>query len=172
LTGKVDKIGGKLGKEGKVTLLAGGKRGTGFGNGSNEGFVISEKGEKSTFQEKTEVTDCEVGCQQFPVKGRVTGFSGRKLVGEKSERLPRTTCPLLQHSAHMGIRGVCGKGKDGRRIGMMEWNSRSQKGFCSLKGGIHGWGPLKRLLVGTGISERTQDMSNAWQETAIEIEHA
>jgi hypothetical protein len=151
----MDKSGGKLGKEGKVALLAGGERCTGFGNGCNEGLVVSEKGENSAFQEKTEVTDCEVGCQQLPVKGRVTGFSGRKFVGEKSEGLPRTTCPLLQHSAHMGIRCVRGEGKDRRRIGMMEWNSRSQKGFCGLKGGIHGWGPLKRLLVGTGISERT-----------------
>jgi hypothetical protein len=66
-----------------VTLLAGGKRGASFGNGRNEGFVISEKGEKSAFKEKTEVADGEVGCQQLPVESGVAGFSGGKFVGEK-----------------------------------------------------------------------------------------
>jgi hypothetical protein len=41
-----------------------------------------------------------------------------------------------------------------------------------MKGGIHRGGPLKRLLVRTGISEGTEDMGNAREETAIEIEHA
>jgi hypothetical protein len=55
---------------------------------------------------------------------------------------------------------------------MMEGNSRGQQILCSMKGRIHGGGPLERLLTRTGISERTEDMSNARQETAIEIEHA
>ncbi len=41
---KVGKVKVRLRKEGKVTLLAGGKRSAGLGKGSNEGFVVSEKG--------------------------------------------------------------------------------------------------------------------------------
>ncbi len=33
----------KLGKEGKMTLLAGGKGSAGLGKGSNQGFVVSEE---------------------------------------------------------------------------------------------------------------------------------
>jgi hypothetical protein len=45
--------------------------------------VISKKGEKSTFKEKTKVADGEVGSQELTVKGGVAGFSRRKFVGEK-----------------------------------------------------------------------------------------
>jgi hypothetical protein len=45
----VRKVGGEFRKEGKVTLLAGGKRCACFGNGGNKRFVISKEGEKTTF---------------------------------------------------------------------------------------------------------------------------
>ncbi len=63
--------------------------------------MISEKGEKSAFKEETEVADCEVGCQQLTVKSGVACFSGGEFVGERGERLPRTSGSLLQHSPHM-----------------------------------------------------------------------
>jgi hypothetical protein len=39
----------ELGKEGKVTFLAGGKGGTGLGNGSDEGFAVGEENKKTIF---------------------------------------------------------------------------------------------------------------------------
>jgi hypothetical protein len=58
----VGKSGGELGKEGKVTSLSGGKWGASFGNGGDQGFVISEQGEQTAFKEKPEVADGKVGC--------------------------------------------------------------------------------------------------------------
>ncbi len=63
-----------------MTLLTGGKRGASFGNGCNEGFVISEQGEKMAFKEEAEVADGEVGCQQFSVESGEAGFSGGKFM--------------------------------------------------------------------------------------------
>jgi hypothetical protein len=92
---KVGESGGKLREEGKVTLLTRGKGSASFGNGRDKGFVIREEGEKTTFEEKTEVADSKVGSQQFTVKGGVSSFSGRKFVGKESKRLPGTTGFLL-----------------------------------------------------------------------------
>jgi hypothetical protein len=39
----------ELGKEGKVTFLAGGKGGTGLGNGSDERFAVGEESKRTTF---------------------------------------------------------------------------------------------------------------------------
>jgi hypothetical protein len=39
----------ELGKEGKMTFLAGGKGGTGLGNGSDEGFKVGEESKGTTF---------------------------------------------------------------------------------------------------------------------------
>jgi hypothetical protein len=72
----------------------------------------------------------------------------------------------------MRVRGVRGEGQDSRRNGVMEWNSRSQKGFGSLEGRSHDWGPKKRMLGGTGISERAENVSNARKEATVEIKHA
>jgi hypothetical protein len=55
---------------------------------------------------------------------------------------------------------------------MMEWNSRSEKGFGSLKSGIHGRRPVKRILGGAGIRQGTENMGNGRKESAIEVEHA
>jgi hypothetical protein len=94
-TRKVGESGGEFREEGKVTLLTGGKGSASFGNGGDKGFVVREEGEKTTFKEETEVTDSKVGSQQFTVKGGVTSFSRRELVGEESKRLPGTTGFLL-----------------------------------------------------------------------------
>jgi hypothetical protein len=53
----VRESGGKFRKEGKVTLLARGKRGASLGNGCHEGFVISEQGKRTALKEETEVAD-------------------------------------------------------------------------------------------------------------------
>jgi hypothetical protein len=90
-------------------------------------------------------------------------------MGEKGEGLPGTTGFLLQHGSHMRFRCICGEGEDSRVNGMMEWDSRSQKGFGSVKSGVHGRSPLKRVLGGTGISEWTENMSNGRKESAIEV---
>jgi hypothetical protein len=58
----VGKSGGELQKEGKVSLLPGGKRGASFGNGSDKGFVVGELGEQTTLKEEAEVADGKVGC--------------------------------------------------------------------------------------------------------------
>jgi hypothetical protein len=57
----VGKSGGELRKEGKVTLLAGGKWSASLGNGSDQGFVIREQGEQTAFKEEKEVADSKVG---------------------------------------------------------------------------------------------------------------
>jgi hypothetical protein len=90
-------------------------------------------------------------------------------VGEKSEGLPGTTGFLLQHSSHVRVRGVRDKGQNSRRNGMMEWDSRSQEGFGSVKGRVHVRSPMKRMLGGTGISERTENVSNGRKKSAIEV---
>jgi hypothetical protein len=90
-------------------------------------------------------------------------------MGEKGEGLPGTTGFLLQHGSHVRVRGIHGEGQDSRGYGMMEWDSRSQKGFGSVKGRVHGRGPLKRMLGGTGISERTENMSNGRKKSEIEV---
>ncbi len=54
----------------------------------------------------------------------------------------------------------------------MERNSRSQKGFCSLEGRGHNGGPKERMLGGAGISEWAENMSNAREESAVEVKHA
>jgi hypothetical protein len=58
----VGKSGGEFRKEGKVALLSGGKRSASFGNGGDKGFVISEQGEQTAFEEEAEVADGKVGC--------------------------------------------------------------------------------------------------------------
>jgi hypothetical protein len=58
----VGESGGEFRKERKVTLLPGGKRSASFGNGGDQGFVIREQGEQTTFKEKPEVADGKLGC--------------------------------------------------------------------------------------------------------------
>ena len=100
---KMDKVGGEFGKERKVSLLAGRKRGGGFGNGRNEGFVVSEKGERTTFEEKSKMFDGKESGQKFSVKSGIAGFCGRKFVGEKGQRLPGAMKTLLQDSTNVGV---------------------------------------------------------------------
>jgi len=109
-----------------VSLLAGRKRGGGFGNGRYEGFVVSEKGERTTFEEKSKMFDGKESGQKFSVKSGIAGFCGRKFVGEKGQRLPGTMKTLLQDSANVGVGGVCGKGEGGRGMWVVERNSRGQ----------------------------------------------
>jgi hypothetical protein len=103
---KVRKVKVKLRKEGKVTLLAGGKRSAGFGKGSNEGFVVSEKGKRTAFEEKTEMAEGKVGSEEFTIKGGIAGFRRRKLMGEESTRLPAAPGFLLKNSTNVGVRSI------------------------------------------------------------------
>jgi len=96
----------EFGKEGKVALLAGGKGGGLFGNGGHEGFVVSEKGERTTFKDKTEVFYGKESGKEFSVKSGIAGFCGGKFFGEKCKGLPRTTGFLLEDSPHVGIRCI------------------------------------------------------------------
>jgi hypothetical protein len=107
-TRQVGKSCGEFGKEGKMPLLARGKGSASLGNGCDERFVIGKQGEKTTFKEKTEVADSQVGGQQFTVKSGVSGLSRRKFVGEKGKGLPGTTGFLLQHCSDMGIGSIGG----------------------------------------------------------------
>jgi hypothetical protein len=50
---------------------------------------------------------------------------------------------------------------------MMEWNSRSQHGFCGLKGCLHEIIPGERKGNFAGISEGFEDLGYARQETAV-----
>jgi hypothetical protein len=56
---KMVKSGIKLGEEREMALLAGGKWCGLFGDGGNKGLVISEEGERTTFEEETEMFGCE-----------------------------------------------------------------------------------------------------------------
>ncbi len=47
------KVAGTFWKEGKMSLLPGGERCAGFGNGSYERFVVSKKGERMTSKEES-----------------------------------------------------------------------------------------------------------------------
>jgi hypothetical protein len=76
----MDKSGFKFGKERKVALLAGRERSGLFGKGRNQRFVVSEKGERTAFEGKTEMFDCKKSSQQFSVKSGIAGFCWRKFV--------------------------------------------------------------------------------------------
>jgi hypothetical protein len=45
--------------------------------------VVSEEGERTTFEEKTEMTEGEESSEEFPVKGGITGLGRGKLVGKE-----------------------------------------------------------------------------------------
>jgi hypothetical protein len=117
--GQMNKGGGKFREEGKMTLLARGKRSTCLGNGRHKRLVVSEKGKRSAFKEKTEMTDGEIGSQKFTVKSGVTGLSRGKFVGKESQGLPGASSTLLEDCTHMRVRGVRSKGEGGRRTGML-----------------------------------------------------
>jgi hypothetical protein len=75
--------GGEFREEGQMSLLAGGKRSTRFGYGSDEGFVIGEKDNVTTFLGESEMADCKVSCKEFSVKSGVPGFCGESLWEKK-----------------------------------------------------------------------------------------
>jgi hypothetical protein len=103
----------------KDDVVGGGKRSTCLGNGRHKRFVVSEKGKRSAFKEKTEMTDGEIGSQKFTVKSGVTGLSRGKFVGKESQGLPGASSTLLEDCTHMRVRGVRCKGEGGRRTGML-----------------------------------------------------
>ena len=74
-----------------------------FADGGQKGFVVCEKGERTTFEEKSEMFDGKEGGQEFSVKSGIAGFCCRQFFGEKGKGLPRTICLLLEDSSHMGI---------------------------------------------------------------------
>jgi hypothetical protein len=102
-TREVDKISGELRKKGKVPLLTGRERSFGFGNGRNQRFVVSEKGERTTFEKKAEMADRKESSKELSVKGGITGLSRGKFVGKESHRLPGRRGTLLQNSTNVGI---------------------------------------------------------------------
>jgi hypothetical protein len=102
-TREVDKISGELRKEGKVPLLTGRERSFGFGNGRNQRFVVSEKGERTTFEKKAEMADRKESSKELSVKGGITGLSRGKFVGKESHRLPGRRGTLLQNSTNVRI---------------------------------------------------------------------
>jgi hypothetical protein len=56
---EVKESGRKLGQELKVPLLPGGKGCASFGNSRHQGFMVRKKGERTTFEEKTEMANRE-----------------------------------------------------------------------------------------------------------------
>ena len=78
-----DNITCKLRDVGEMEVLSGGPRRRGAEQDLCQGLVICEKGKFTTLQEKTEMADGGVGCQEFSVKGGVFGFGRGKLLGEK-----------------------------------------------------------------------------------------
>jgi hypothetical protein len=52
----------------KVSLLTRGERSGLFCDGRDKGFVVGEEGERTTFEEETEMFGGEESGQQFPVK--------------------------------------------------------------------------------------------------------
>ncbi len=53
--------------------------------------MACEKGERTTFEEKSEMFDGKESGQEFSVKSGIAGFCRRKFFGEKGKGLPRTT---------------------------------------------------------------------------------
>jgi hypothetical protein len=45
-----------------------------FADGGQKGFVVCEKGERTTFEEKSEMFDGKEGGQEFSVKSGIAGF--------------------------------------------------------------------------------------------------
>ena len=64
-----------------------------------------------------------VSCKKLPVKGRVSGLDGGKLLGVESQRSPRTCNILLKNSSDVRTRGIHREGNLGGRI----WNIRENR---------------------------------------------
>ena len=119
---EVEKIYLVFRKERKVALLAGGERGVGFGDGSEERFVVGEEGERAAVEVEPEVADGGVGGEELFVEGGVAGFRGGKFAGEESEGLPGPVEALLEYGADVGVGGVRGKGDGGGGVWVVKWN--------------------------------------------------
>ena len=68
--------------------------------------MVGEEGKLKCFHEKTEMVDRGVGSKEFSVKGRVFGFGGGKLLGEKGKGGPGTTKALLKDCTNIKVRCV------------------------------------------------------------------
>ena len=68
--------------------------------------MVGEEGKLKCFHEKTEMVDRGVGSKEFSVKGRVFGFGGGKLLGEKGKGGPGNRKMLLKDSTHMRVRCI------------------------------------------------------------------
>ena len=86
-----------------MALLAGGERGVGFGDGSEERFVVGEEGERAAVEVEPEVADGGVGGEELFVEGGVAGFRGGKFAGDESEGLPGPVEALLEYGANVGV---------------------------------------------------------------------
>ena len=72
----MDNVASKLCYVSKVTLLAGGPRRRRTEKGGGQRLVISEQGKFAGFEEKAEMANGGVSCQEFTVKGRIFGLGG------------------------------------------------------------------------------------------------
>jgi hypothetical protein len=106
----------KLGNVGKLALLT---CRPGRGNamhGGGEGLMIGVKLKRSSFQEETEVANGEVGGEEFTIKCGVLLLGRSEFGGEKGKGFPTRRSRLLEYSACLGVRGICGNGDGGGGI--------------------------------------------------------
>ena len=73
-TRDVDYVTGKFGDIDEMACLSGEPRRRGTEKGVGKGFMIGEKGEFSSFKEKTEMADRGIGCKEFRIEGGILGF--------------------------------------------------------------------------------------------------
>ncbi len=116
--------------------------------------MVCEKGERTTFKEKTKMFDRMECSKEFSVKSGIAGFSGGKFFGKESKGLPGSKGFLLEDSSHVGIRGISGQGEGSRRIRVFEGYGRDKGGFCNLEGKGHFRGPSEAALAFGGRGQR------------------
>jgi hypothetical protein len=95
-------------------------------HGGDEGLMISVKLERAAFEEETEVVNGEVGGEEFTIKSGVLLLGRSEFCGEKGKGFPTRGSRLLEYSACLGVRGICGDGDGGVWIWELERSNREE----------------------------------------------
>jgi hypothetical protein len=125
-------------KEGEVMLLVGRR------DGGQQQFVVSKKGERTTFKEKAEIFDRMASSEELSVEGGIMGFCGR------NQGIARIQEIFAGGELLTGIRSISGQGEGQLRSktilrleGKGHFRSPSEETFAAVKG-ARTWAMLVR----------------------------
>ena len=151
--------------------------------------MVSEKRERTTFQEKPEMLNGRKSCEKFPVKSGITHFRGRKFFGKESQWLPTALCSLLQNGSYVcvwlsnfSISSTACSGHSSfshdSSVCLHSGSSQSSSAVTFLRRTLQGPAPLSPLLSapargspGDGLCLSPQTSSFATQHFACSASH-